>query len=67
MAAENQDSIKGKKNLTVRVSDDFYDFMSTLCADTGADMSQHMRAALLMYANWISGERGIYDGLYDYD
>ena len=61
MAAENQDSIKGKKNLTVRVSDDFYDFMSTLCNNTNADMSQHMRTALLMYANWISGEHNAYD------
>lgn len=58
---ENQDSIKGEKILSVRVSDDFYDFMSTLCNDTGADMSQHMRAALLMYANWISGDCNVYD------
>ena len=62
MAAENnQASIKVEKILSVRVSDDFYDFMSTLCNNTNADMSQHMRTALLMYANWISGEHNAYD------
>lgn len=46
-----KNSIAGNNVISIKVSDEFLEFMKMLCKDTGLSMTEHGRRALEQYAN----------------